>query len=107
MLSPIINDPLTVPGGTHTGVSNGTSVYGPEDAMLGTCLLTVKEHRSLSIRQPSQWYVEMAKKKRARESPVFKRRLCSKAQLGCSYLQSRQPPGQTEKVFALRHSFKW
>lgn len=71
MLSPIINDPLTVPGGTHTGVSNGTSVYGPEDAMLGTCLLTVKEHRSLSIRQPSQWYVEMAKKKKSQRIPSF------------------------------------
>lgn len=47
MLFPIINDPLTGPWGIHPGVRNGTSVYGPEYAMLGTCLLRVKEHRSL------------------------------------------------------------
>lgn len=47
MSSPIINDPLTRPGGTHPGVRNGTSVYGPEYAMPSTCLLRVKEHRSL------------------------------------------------------------
>ena len=47
LLSPVINDPLTGPGGTHPCVRHGTSVYGPKYAMPGSCLLGVKDQRSV------------------------------------------------------------
>lgn len=47
LLSPVITDPLTEPGGTHLCMRHGTSVYGPKYAMSGSCLLGMKKQKSV------------------------------------------------------------